>query len=190
MGLYITEDDVIVRLVGKVRFTDDPDDENQMPFSLLRRLINEAEGQVEYDLSQRYEAPFQTIDGAAFSNLPERPTKEILRTLCELNAVMRVLETDFGKGTIVNGDAYAEKVEQRYHKILDRIMKRKRNDEMMGWQFPPLSGLKLSYFNTEADDGYAGMVLLTSRGDGDYPASQINDPSQSYVNASLDDLDG
>jgi len=72
MPLYITLEDVRLRLIGKVRFTTNPLDENKMSETLANRLIDEAEGQVELDLSPRYAAPFQTVSGTAFSNLPER----------------------------------------------------------------------------------------------------------------------
>lgn len=191
MGLYIRDEDVKVRLIGKVRFTDDFEDENRMHILLLKRLINEAEGQVEQDLSPRYEAPFVTDAGDAFRNLPERPTKEILRTLCELQAVIRVLETDFGKGTVVDADNYAKQYRERYQEIINKLLKRKEEgySTQVGWLYPPLSGLKLNYMNTEADDGYSGMVLSTSESDGDYAASRINDPAETFLNQRIEDGD-
>jgi len=184
-GLYISREDVRVRLLGKVRFTDDLDDENKMSFALLDRLITESEGDVELDLSPRYSAPFTHEDGRAFKFLPQRPTRDYLRTLCELKAVCRVLETDFGRGTIVNGDAYAEKISKRYDAMKDKLLEKKA--EGQGWKYPPLPALAFNYMNTEADDGYAGMVLSTSTGQGGFPASRINDPSQSWWNADFDD---
>jgi hypothetical protein len=56
---YITNQDVEIRLIGKVRFTDDLEDENRFPRKLLQRLIKEAEGAVERDLSPRYAAPWK-----------------------------------------------------------------------------------------------------------------------------------
>lgn len=179
MGSYISEDDVKVRLIGKVRFTDDLEDENKMPTILLKRLINEAEGHVEYDLSPRYANPFICADGRAFKFLPDRPTKETIRTMCELQAVIRVLETDFGRGTAVNGDEYAEKLRERYTMMMDRLLKYK-SELGSGWFYPPLPGLQTNYFNTEADDGYNGMVVNSSTGVGGYPAERINDPSENY----------
>lgn len=179
MGLYITEEDVKVRLIGKVRFTEDEDDENKMPIVLLRRLINEAEGHVEYDLSPRYQTPFIHSDGRAFKFLPDRPTKETIRTMCELQAVIRVLETDFGRGTAVNGDEYAGKLRERYTMMMDRLLKYK-DDLGTGWFYPPLPSLKLNYFNTESDDGYNGMVVNSSTGVGGYPADRINNPGENY----------
>lgn len=185
MGLYISREDVRTRLIGKVRFTEDEDEENKMNLSLLDRLINEAEADVELDLSPRYLAPFQTDAGAPFKHLPQRPTREILRTLCELKAVIRVLETDFGSGTVVDASKYAESISTRYQKMLDKHMAKKK--EGLGWIYPPLPGLAFNYMNTESDDGYAGMVLSTSRGDGDFPAERMNNPSQSWWNADFRD---
>lgn len=185
MGLYIVREDVRVRLIGKVRFTDNEDEENKMSLRLLDRLINEAEADVEQDLSPRYAAPFQTDSGLPFAKLPLRPTREILRTLCELKAVIRVLETDFGAGTVVDAAKYAESIGTRYQAMLDKHMAKKK--EGLGWAYPPLPGLAFNYMNTEADDGYAGMVLSTSRGDGDFPAERIQNPSQSWWNADFRD---
>lgn len=193
MGLYISNSDVQVRLQGKVRFTDDTDDANKTSTELLNRLVAEAEGQVERDLSPRYFAPFQTDECHPFKNLPDRPTRNILRTLCELQAVMRVLETDFGKGSAMNGEAYSKKLEERYKSIIDKELEKKDKDVYAGpsgWKYPPLPGLKLNYFNTHADDGYAGMVLNTTRGVGGFPSVQINDPRESFVNGAFDHLDG
>lgn len=190
MGLYISDEDVKVRLIGKVRFTDDMEEKGKMHILLLRRLISEAEGEVEYDLSPRYEAPFVTIDGGRFQSLPDRPTRNILRMLCELKACIRVIETDFGSGTAVSGDKYAEVLKKRYDSMLKQLIQRKggEDDEQTGWKYPPLPGLKLAYFNMAADDGFAGMVLSTSSGDGSYPHAQINDPSENWINGLPDDL--
>lgn len=191
MGKYIRDTDVQVRLKGKVRFTEDDTDENKMSIALLRRLINEAEGEVEHELSPRYMAPFQTDAGKEFANLPERPTKELLRTLCEIKATIRVLETDFGSGTVVDAEKYIKRIEDRYDKQLNKILKKKgeKESEKQGWFYPPLPGLMLNYMNEEADDGFAGMVLTTSSGDGDFPRAQINNPSQNFWNGMIDELD-
>jgi hypothetical protein len=180
MALYIKDEDVRVRLLGKVRFTENDEDENRMNVKLLRRLINEAEGEVEYDLSPRYTAPFVTDSGAPFSQLPARPTQEIIKTMCELKAVVRVLETDFGRGTVVDSDKYGEQLRTRYDSIKLKLLERREN-LMSGWKYPPLPGLKLNYMNTEADDGYQGMVLSTSEGLGSYPLHRINSPSENWT---------
>lgn len=184
MPLYIAADDVKVRLIGKVRFTDDLDDENRMHNTLLSRLIDEAEGQVEFDLSPRYAAPFQTSAGGAFSTLPDRPTKELIRTLCELKSVIRVLETDFGSGSAVNAEAYKKQQEDRYKAITDRLLERRGEGEL-GFKYPPLPSLMLNAHNMEADDGFMGQILVTSEGDGGFPARRINDPSETFFNADL-----
>lgn len=209
MGLYITTADVQVRLQGKVRFTEDPDDVNKMQLTLLDRLIAEAEGEVERDLSPRYFAPFSHMHheqcdennephesrhrerANSFKKIPERPTRNLLRTLCEIQAVIRVLETDFGSGSAMNGEAYATRLRERYNKIIDKELERKsgKQDDASGWRYPPLPGLKLNYFNRKADDGYAGMVLNTTQGIGGFPATQINDPSENFTNGVWDELD-
>ncbi len=184
-ALYIDFEAVRVRLIGKVKFTEDEDDENKMNVLLAQRLIEEAEGAVELDLSPRYLAPFQQDDGSEFSGLPDRPTKEIIRTVCELKAVIRILETDFGSGTAVQGDKYKESIQKRYDKMVtDLIAKRKDGgQESQGWRYPPLPSLRLNYQNTEADDGYMGSVIVANGSDSQgYARGQINDPSNSYWN--------
>lgn len=160
-----------------------------MSEDLANRLIEEAEGQVEMDLSPRYYAPFQTDDGGAFSTLPDRPTKNILRTLVELMSCIRILETDFGTGTIVDAEPYIEKIRARYDSIVRDLLVRKTDggQESQGFAKPPLPSLKLNYMNESADDGFMGSVLVTTQGDGSYPQKQINDPSENFWNGSLDD---
>lgn len=187
MGLYIKFMDVRVRLLGKVRFTEDEDDENKMHVLLANRLINEAEGQVETDLSPRYMAPFQTSAGTPFLNLPVRPTQEFLRTLCELRATIRILQTDFGRGTATNGDDYKKDLEAQYKKMVEAHLERKE-ESYQQWVQPPFPGLMLNYNNTQNDDGYAGQVLTTSEGQGDFPSHRINEPSQTYWNATFEDV--
>ncbi len=190
MGNYINTQDVQIRLIGKVEFTNDICDVNRLQLTLLNRLISEAEGHVEYDLSPRYANPFVTIHGQPFKQyLTERPTNDTIRTMCELQSVIRVLETDFGRGTVVDSDKYAERLEKRYAKMLERLMKRRgdnKGDEQTGWTFPPLPNLRLAYFNHEADDGFMGQVLVTSSGLGGYPLTRVNDPSENFFNADID----
>lgn len=190
MGLYVKDDDVKIRLQGKVKFTEDECEENKMHVKLLRRLIEEAEGEVEFDLSPRFATPFVRYDDAKFDKLPARPTKEIIRTLCELKSVIRVLETDFGRGTAINGEAYAEKQRDRYKALLDKIMARKEEGSGTGWKYPPLLDLKLNYFNKEADDGFQGMVLTTEGNEsGSYPSKTINDPASNWWNPGIEDFE-
>lgn len=185
MGDYTREDDVRVRLLGKVRFTDDQDDENKFQNRLLRILIREAEAEVEQDFSPRYMAPFQRTDEAKFDTLP-KTTFNYIRTLCELKAVIRVLETDFGRSSATDSDKYTEKLQARYDKMLEKLTAKASEDSFRTWKFPPLPGLRLNYMNTESDDGYAGQILVTGQGDGDYAQCQINDPSETFWYGTID----
>ncbi len=191
MPLYIKYEDVRLRLVGKVRFTEDEDDSGKMPKNLALRLIDEAEGQVEQDLSPRYFAPFAHSTTGNFIDLPDRPTKNIIRTLCELKATIRILETDFGSGTAIDAAKYITNIEKRYRSLIDDNILAKFGAEYESsrqWKFPPLPSLKKNYFNDQADDGYAGVgPLVTSNDDGDFPSKQINDPSETFNNGSLDE---
>lgn len=195
MGLlYINFKDVQARLVGKVRFQDptQPLDENRMQLALANRLIEEAEGQVEQDLSPRYQAPFVSESKNTYLGLPDRPTKNIIRTLCELQACIRILETDFGAGTAVDAKKYIDNLEKRYRKIIDDNILAKFSPEYAAtrqWKFPPLPDLQRQPFNSQADDGYAGMVTVTDRGEGAYPVQQMDDPSENWFNATFDEND-
>ena len=183
-----------MRLRGKVKTTFTPDEEpDRMPLLLLNRLINEAEGQVEMELSTRYLAPFQTVRCQDFSQLPERPTKEVIRTLCELLAVIRVLETDFGRGSSVDSSKYSDSCQKRYNMILYGDSDKRipgllsvREDTFNIFSLPPLPGLKSNYQMAAVDTGFAGYI---DRSD-DYhhegsAAEQINDPFESYWNGSI-----
>lgn len=180
MPLYCRLQQVKLRLIGKVLFTENDEDENAMSVSLALRLMNEAEGQVEQDLSPRYMAPFQTVNGGSFSQLPERPTQEIIRTLCELQSVIRILETNFGSGSVVNAEKYTRTINKRYQDIIDKRILPMVEDSYNTWKFPPLPGLMLNYFNRAADDGYKGTLIQVSDGVGAYAAEQINQPGTSY----------
>lgn len=188
MGRYVKDADIEVRLAGKVRVTDDPENEpDKMPRALLEQIIEEAESLVEVDLSERYKAPFQTIAGAAFSTLPT-VTRQILVQLVRLQCVVRVLETDFGSGSATDGDKYKASVEKRYKAGVESLVE-KRNDISGGtfqWRRPPLPSLALAPHNAKGDTGFAGAILVTSSGDGDYPGKQINDPSEQFWGGSLD----
>lgn len=187
MPAYTRVNEVKLRLQGKVRFTLDPSNNDFMQEGLLVRLINEAEAQVELDLSRRYATPFIGCDGT-WESVPERPTKFYIRTMCELVSVVRVLETDFGTGTAVDAAKYTELTTKRYEEMLNRLMRRrgggKETDSEMTnqWYTPPLPGLTLAYHNAAADDGYLGMVINSSTfgQSGSYPAKQVNDPSQTF----------
>jgi hypothetical protein len=191
MPAYVTFEDVRLRLVGKVRFQDGTDDDdNRMPRALAIRLIDEAEGQVEQDLSPRYATPFVHESANTFKALPDRPTKNIIRTLCELKSVIRILETDFGAGSAVDGEKYLRILEKRYRAIIGDNILAKFSDEYQSsrqWKFPPLPGLALNWFNKHADDGYVGGVYVSSSSDGDYPERRINDPAESFFNFNWDD---
>lgn len=190
MGKYCRLEDVQARLRGKVRFTDNTNDEGRMLNSLANTLIAEAESQVEQDFSPRYMAPFQTTDGLPFNKLPDG-TRLFIRTMAEIQSVLRILETDFGAGTAIDAEKYSKNIEKRYKKMLDENVLKKVDGkaDSRQWFFPPFPGLRKNYFNTEADDGYAGVVLVTSQfGDrGDYPSGQINDPSENFWSGHLDD---
>lgn len=191
MGLYCRFEDVRLRVVGKVRFTEDPElagEGNKMPIALANRLILEAEGQVETDLSPRYMTPFQTTEGAAYSRLPVRPTQEVLRTLCEIQSVIRVLETDFGSGTVVDADKYCGKLKERYDATVKKLLETK-DESYMNRFIPPLPGLRLAFHNEGGDDGFSGTIFhINSDNQADFASRRINNPSETYWNVTWDNL--
>lgn len=194
MGLYIQLADVKVRLTGKVEFDDAGTDPNRMSAQLANVLINQAEGDVELELSPRYAAPFQTDSGQPFANLPPRPTKQIIRTLCLNKAVLYILATDFGRGSIVNGEEYAKSLDKQFDWLADRCMllrgEAKRGDgngNEGSWKYPPLPGLMLNYQNT-ADDGFYGQIYHATAGEGAYAGGAVNDPGKTFWNATEADI--
>ncbi len=190
MPLYTNIADVKLRLAGKIRFTDDAsDDSGKMPTPLLKKLIEDAEAQVQQDLAVRYATPFQTVDGTAFKNLPPHPTKRIIQTLCELMSVVRALETDFGSGSATEGSKYAKDSQRRYDVIKNGLVG--RHDDEKGaqtrygaWVQPPLESMRLALGNEEADAGFAGAVLSSSSQipDSSFPAAQITNPARTWWN--------
>jgi hypothetical protein len=188
MGRYVNNGDVEARVAGKVRFTDDPEGEpDKMSRQLLAQIVDESESQLEVDLSERYIAPFQTIAGGAFSTLPT-VTKQILVQLARLQCVVRVLETDFGSGTATDGDKYKASIEKRYRQGIDSLVEKRDgiNGGTFQWRRPPLPSLRLAAHNAKGDTGFAGAILVTGSGDGDYPGKQINDPSEQFWGGTLD----
>ncbi len=185
MPLYHRFHEVKTRLAGKVRFAedgDDPQDSDKMPLSLARKLMDEAEGIVEQDLSPRYLAPFQTDAGAPYSQLPARPTRNNITVLCELQSCILILATDFGRGSAVNGSNYCESLEKIYKNMVDeKLLKRRDEEKETQWFYPPLPSLRLNWHNTECDDGYSGMAMNTSDGESFAP-HQINDPGANFWN--------
>lgn len=195
MGRYISQEAVLVRLRGKVKVTDDPEmNPDRLPTALLNRLILEAEGQVEQDLSQRYAAPFQRTDGAPFPALPEAPTKNMIRTLCELLSVVRVLETDFGRGSSNDASKYADSSQKRYDKMIWGDEEKKipglvtlRPNTFNVFLTPPLPGLRSAPHAAAVDTGFAGYVTRSDdHGHGSYPVQQINSPEENYWNGFID----
>lgn len=188
MGRYITEDDVKELTLGKVQFTEDAAEKNKMQITRLKTLISEAEAEVDLDLSLRYQTPITGPNDEKFSDLAKSTVtagaSQLIKTLCRLQSVMKILDTDYGRGSVVDASKYYETLKKRYDSIMfDRLVKKRKDvEDSDQWMYPPLP-LKMAWFNTAADDGFRGTVLSFSHsGDGAYPAEQINDPSESFFN--------
>jgi hypothetical protein len=183
---YITNQDVEIRLIGKVRFTDDLEDENRFPRKLLQRLIKEAEGAVERDLSPRYAAPFQHADTGKFADLPDT-TRETLRTMCELMAVIRVLGNDFGRGTVSNGGEFKDEQQRLYDGMRARELAKHHDGSVGQWKYPPMDYLLTSAQNSQ-DDGFHGVIVVSDNGDdAAFPGKQITDPAETFWNGKIDE---
>jgi hypothetical protein len=180
MPLYITAAEVRERLLGKVRFTNDDTDENAVSSGFLEQLIEEAEGEVETRLSVRYEIPFVGENNEAFTDLPQT-TRVQIKALCRMEAVRRILLHDFGRGTAAEGENYYKGLHQDYEDRLDRLIVLRDNSFNM-FKYPPLPTLRLAAHNSEADDGYAGMILVTSDEYGGGAARQMPSPGETVWN--------
>ena len=188
MGQYCTPAAVQSRLQSKVKFALAGDtDPNKMSTQLLNQLISEAESQLEIDLIDRYEVPFKNMSGGEFSTLPTN-TLITIQNLAELVSVIRVLETDFGRGTSVNGDKYTQALQKRYDAVVEKLIKKK--GETREWMVRPLDGLMVAYNNT-GDNGFRGRVHNTSTvsHQADYATKQINSPGEDLFFTTLDALD-
>lgn len=189
MGRYCKNDAVKVRLENKVKFAAPGDtDPNKMSPSLFASLVNEAETQLEIDLMMRYEVPFQDRDAGTFVALPNS-TQTTIALLAEVLSVIRILETDFGRGTSANSDKYTEKLQKRYDALVLQLMEIKK-ETYQTWLRPPLAGLKSSYQN-QGDSGFRGMVhnTTTITAEADYATKQINSPGENIFNGVIDPLD-
>lgn len=179
---YVQLKEIQDRVLGKIQFTSDSEDENEMQLTLANSLIDEAEAEVELDLSIRYAVPFKgSLDGQTFKQLPTS-TQLILKTLCRLQSVMKLIDTDFGRGSAVNGEEYKKELKARYDQMVEKRLLAKvgEMEDTNQWLYPPLEGLALAWGN-QADDGYRGMVISDSpSNDGAYPRDQINDPSETF----------
>lgn len=192
MPRYTKFEAVQIRLQGKIKFTDDPEENpNRMGMQLAKHLICEAEAQVEVDLSTRYAIPFQTIKGEPYSALPIH-TKLVISGMCVVMSAIRILETDFGRGGAISSDDYMSDLEERYNSWLKKLVLVKKNSYNT-WAYPPLDGLKNSYFQKSTDSGFMGQIYVDSKFGNDFAANRVHDPSQSFHLADLwgnDDLDG
>jgi hypothetical protein len=186
---YTTFDNVKVRLAGKVQFQANPDTvaDGELPNDLLGQLIVDAETMVEQDLRSRYSIPFQSKSRGTWEALPDH-SRRAIRVAVDMFSVMMIMKTDFGRGTHIDADSYIEMYEKEYSDYIEKLLGRdkegagKRHDR---FRFsPPLQDMLLAPSNSEADDGYKGMIINTDANTRDavtYAGEQINDPSKTYL---------
>lgn len=102
-------------------------------------------------------------------------------------ASRRVLDTDFGRGTVVGSDKYQEMLLNDYEKRMERLVERREGSFNL-YKYPPLPDLRLAAHNSESDDGYAGTVMVTSDDYGAYASPQMPDPGETIWNGTLRDV--
>lgn len=186
--LYTTVDSVKVRLANKVQFQRAAEPiEGELPNDFLCQLISDSETEVEQDLRHRYAIPFRSIRTGLYKDLPDH-TKRAIRMVVDLRATQMILETDFGRGTHVEGKNYAKTQEENYAKYINKLLGRDsegKNDKIDRFRFaPPLEDLMLAATNKEADDGYRGTIINTDASTEDavtYAGHQINNPARTYL---------
>lgn len=186
--LYTTVDSVKVRLAGKVQFESQggPVD-GELPNALLLQLIFDAETEVEQELSSRYKIPFQSKRTGAWGDLPDH-SRRAIRQVVDLKALINVLETDFGRGSHIDGSKYSETSRKQYDLMVTKLLGRDQeaaNEKIDRFRrSPPLADMAMAPGNTEADDGHRGMLINTDQsvlGAENYAAEQINNPSRGFL---------
>lgn len=191
---YVEVDAVRTRLANKVIIQPKPHkasdlegiEDGQLPYVLFLQLIADAETQIEQELRSRYAVPFRSISKGSFLALPYH-TKRALCQVIEDQAVLLVLETDFGTGTHINAEGYKASLQSRLDKRLELLLGRDREGASAKIDryknAAPLEDLALAPWNSEADDGYAGTVIVTGadyQGSTQYAEGQINNPARSF----------
>jgi hypothetical protein len=185
MGQYITAASVKMRTAGKITYAVDDTDDNAVGPTFLDEIINEAETSVETRLSIRYAIPFQGVNGEAFSTLSNNTVTQI-QQLCRMEAIRLLLAYDFGRGSNVDGEKYAEQNMRVYEAKMDRLVSIKENQQNQ-FKYPPLVDLALAPHNDQGDDGYAGRIYVTSDAPGGYAPVQMPDPGQTLWNGGIID---
>ena len=185
--LYTTFQSVKLRLTNKVQFQADDNkvEDGELPNDLLSQIIQDAETAVEMDLRSRYAVPFRSKSKNTWDALPDH-TKRAIRQAVDYKAVAIVLDTDFGRGTKVDGEPYSNKFTKMYNDQIQLLLGRDsigRNDKIDRHKVaPPLEDLLLAASNSKADDGFRGMVLNSDPRERavTYAEEQLNDPSTSW----------
>lgn len=186
MGQYITADELKIRCAGKVKFATDDTDSNAVGPTFLADIIAEAEALVEMRLSIRYAVPFVGTAGAAFSALSVH-TRALIKGLIFSEAIRRLIDYDFGRGSAVEGGKYAEQQMRVFEAQMGRLVAY-REGQFGQFLYPPLVDLALAPHNDQADDGYAGQIYVTSDGPGEYAAAQMPSPGETLWNGEIREL--
>ena len=100
--------------------------------------------------------------------------------------MIRVLETDFGRGTSVNSEKYTAACQKRYDSVIEKLMayKEETKGSSRQWMRRPLDAVAVAY-NNQGDNGFRGRVSTTTsthHHSGNYAVDQINDPAENIFN--------
>lgn len=184
---YTTVDSVKVKLEGKVRFQEDPAavQNGELPDALLLQCIADAETQVEMDLRGRYAIPFRSTQTEDFTGLPDH-SKRAIRIAVDLQAIMQILDTDFGRSGKIDASAYYKNTATRYDTTINKLLgiQEDSDGKKVQKRTPPLEKMKLAPGNSKADDGHRGVISNTDMCEDSaegFALSHLNDPSSSMV---------
>jgi len=173
--IYLTYDEVKIRLLNKITFTD-TDPFEGLPTELGNDIVANAEAEVEEDLRVWYAIPFVTENDESWDKLP-RNTQLVLKNLLLYKAQIRLLQSSFVKQNPAREENYIEEWQAEYEKYfakhfttLNGIFLRK-----------PLTGLKQEG-NNVGNQRLKGVTSSQRTNAGiNFAINQVTDPSRSRI---------
>ena len=140
---YITVEDVVLELQGKVSFSDE--DPQYISTPLVLDKIAKGESLVELEMSRVYMIPFQGFDGTPFADIPDTfySSKQYISTMALLQSCIFIMDSYFGRTEGTRGEAARKNYLSRISELKKGIMD--KEDVTYYWKNPPLPGLMLNY---------------------------------------------
>lgn len=141
---YTSIEQVKQVLAGKVAFGSSPDEVSD---NELLNIIEDAEAQLNVELSRQYTTPLVAINMATGSPIPlsdiEFPdTLKQINKMATLLSALYLLETYFGDSEGVRGGKFIEQYQKRYDRVTNTIYG--KDDKSGQYWNPPLKGLLLN----------------------------------------------